>query len=203
MKLFLSVFVIIFLCLSCNDAANKNDNSCDIAFEILNKENTQYNLYLSENIHNILLQNKDNPDVLRYDSLTREYLDYIAHIENEIIEKSSIVFFEKENYSSKGKEFINATKSYQTEIEKLVKNENLKKRINLILNTNDVQSPIDKNEIARKNESGEIIPGKVYIKFLDYYFRGFSKHQTLLYLTQMKRSVLELQNEFTLTSLER
>ena len=193
------IFLILIL-FSCN-SNKENENLCEVTNKILIKENSKYNEYLSENIKSIILKNEENFDVLKFEDLTNSYLEYLSKIDIEISKNSTEFFFENDNYSSKGKEFINKTKTYKTEIEKLVLNENLKKRINLVLNTNDINMPENSNDIAESNETSEIKPGKIYVKYLDYYYRGFSKSQSTTFLLNKKKSILEIENEFILTKI--
>ena len=194
------LILIILTLFSCN---SKNESECEVVYEILIKENKKYNDYLSENIKNLILQNQDNHDILKFENLTNNYLKYLSEIDAEISTNSTELFFKNDNYSSKGKEFINKTKTYKTELEKLVITENLKKRINLVLNTNDVQKPKKANEVAENNETSEIKIGKTYFRYLDYYFRGFSKSQSSAFLMNKKRSILEIENEFIQTNINK
>lgn len=194
------LILLILILFSCH-SNKENENLCEVTNKILIKENSKYNAYLSENIQSIILKNEENLDVLKFVDLTNSYLEYLSKIDAKISKNSTELFFENDNYSSKGKEFINKTKTYKTEIENLVINENLKKRINLVLNTNDIEMPENTNDIAENNETSEIKPGKIYVKYLDYYFRGFSKSQSSLFLLNKKKSILEIQNEFILTNV--
>jgi hypothetical protein len=195
-----TLILLILILFSCN-SIKENENLCEVTNKILIKENSKYNAYLSENIKSIILKNEENLDVLKFEDLTNSYLEYLSKIDTEISKNSTEFFFENDNYSSKGKEFINKTKTYKTEIEKLVLNENLKKRINLVLNTNDIKMPENSNEIAENNETSEIKPGKIYVKYLDYYYKGFSKSQSTTFLLNKKKSILEIENEFILTKI--
>jgi hypothetical protein len=149
---------------------------------------------LFENISNNIKKEKENPNIIKYDSLTNEYLSFLSVIEKQINAETSQIFFEDEKYSKKGEEFISKTKKYKSEIEKLFKSKNLKKRLNLVLNTNDMRHT--KKNLAENNENNEILVNKTYIKYLDYYFRSYPKIQSLALLNSKKRSILELENEF-------
>lgn len=190
------------LSLSCENT-NKNyetDTQYDATYRIIIKENDKYISYLSENIKANCNENKKNQQTADYCSLTKEYLNYLSQIESEINKNSFAIFFDGDNYSSKGKEYEIKTRSYKTEIEKFATSTNFKKRINLLLNTNSIQIPDNLTTIAENNEEDKIIVDKVYISYLDYYFRGYSKIQCLALISNKKRGVLELQNEFILNS---
>ena len=188
--------LLVLIISSCN---SKNEsNSSELTYLILTKENTKYNSYLSENIKNGIEKHKNNSEIINYDNFTKDYLDYLSSVEDEISKNKTDIFFEKDNYSNKGKEFIKKTEFYKTEIEKLVVSENLKKRINLVLNTNDVGIGTDGKQIAENNESGEMKVNIIYIKYLNYYYSQLSNNQTLSFLSSKKRAILEMENEYIL-----
>lgn len=189
---------IIFISCSSN---NESYKECEVTYRILIKDNTKYNSYLKENIQSEIKKNPNNKIIVKYDSLTQNYLNYLSEVEAEIINKTAEIFFENDKYSAKGKEFINKTKEYKTEIEKIVASTNLKKRINLVLNINDLQQPDVIYEIAENNETNEFIIGKINIYYLHYYYKGFPKYQSLAFLHNKRRSILEIENEF-ITNLQ-
>ena len=202
MKNILILIPLVFF--SCN-SKEEPKSECEVTYRMLIKENEKYNSYLTENINNKISANKNNTEIVKYDNLTKNYLSYLSKIETEIANKTNEILFNGDGYgySPKGKEFINKTKTYKTEIEKLANSQNLKKRINLVLNTNDVQLPDKADEIAEINDSNEIKPDKTYFYYLDYYYKGFPKNQTLSFLINKKKSILEIENEFIEISINK
>lgn len=180
---------------SCN-SKNESGKISELTYLMLIKENNKYSTYLLENIQAKIQKDKENDVVLKYDSLTKEYLNYLVEVETELSKNSSEIFFKNDTYSNKGKEFIEETKKYKTEIEKLVVDENLRKRINLTLNTNNVQMPENVNEVAENNENNDMKIGKSYFRYLDYYYKEFSNNQCSAFLSNKKRAILEIENEF-------
>ena len=198
MKKLLILISLIFISCSSN---NESYNECEVTYKILIKDNAKYNSYLKENIQSEIKIKLNNKIIVKYDSLTQNYLNYLSEVEAEIVNKTAKIFFENDKYSAKGKEFINKTKEYKTEIEKIVESTNLKKRINLVLNTNDIKHT--EKDIAannENNENNEVLVNEIYIKYLDYYFKGFPKYQSLAFLNNKRRSILEIENEFIKTN---
>ncbi|KGO84584.1 hypothetical protein, partial [Flavobacterium suncheonense] len=199
-KMKTTIILIALIFISCN-SKEEPKSECDVTYRMLIKENEKYNSYLIENIKSNIRKNPNNQNIAKFDSLTKDYLNFLLEIETEMAEKTSDVLFKDSKYSSRGKEFINKTKTYKSEIENLVDSENLKKRINLVLNTNDVELPEKGNVIANNNETGEHKNDKIYIYYLDYYYKGFPKNQFLSFLNNKKKSILEIENEFIETSI--
>jgi len=184
---------------ACN-SKNESQSESEVTYRMLIKENDKYNSYLTENIINKIKEKSTNREIIKYDSLTKNYLIYLSELETEIANKTSSILFTDDKYSSKGKEFINKTKAYKSEIEKIVESDNLKERINLVLNTNDVQQSDKVDEIAENNETNEHKSDKISFYYLDYYYKGFPKYQSLAFLNNKKRSILEIENEFIANS---
>lgn len=191
--------IVFFSCENGNKNA-KTESHYESTYRIIITENDKYNSYLSENIKTKIKENSKNQKIALYDSLTKEYLIYLSEIETEISKNSSEIFFEGDKYSGKGKEYVNKTKTYKSGIEKLTNSVNFKKRINLVLNTNDTQISENPDIIAENNEEGKTIANKVYVFYLDYYFKGYSKTQSLAFINNKKRSILELENEFIINT---
>ncbi len=193
------LILISLILISCN-SNNESYNECEVTYRILIKENAKYNSYLKENIQNEIKESSNNKVFVKYDSLTQNYLNYLSEIEAEIVNKTAEIFFENDKYSDRGKEFINKTKEYKSEIEKIIESPNLKKRINLVLNTNDLHQPDIMYEIADNNETNEFTVDKINIYYLHYYYKGFPKYQSLAFLNNKRRSILEIENEFITNS---
>jgi hypothetical protein len=197
MKNILILFTLIFV--SCN-SLDESKSESEVTYRMLIKENDKYNSYLTENIESKIIEKSNHREIVKYDSLTKNYLNYLTEVEAAIANKTTEIFFKDDKYSSKGKEFINKTKAYKSEIEKIVESENLKKRINLVLNTNDVQQSDKADEIAENNENNDHVIGKINFYYLDYYYKGFPKYQSLAFLNNKKRSILEIENDFITNS---
>ena len=189
------LILIVIILSSCNSKQDSN-KLCDVSFSMIIKDNSKLNVYLNENIKSKVEKNKNNKNIRSYDSLTKIYLNYLSAIDTEISNNTTDIFFDDNKYSTKGKEFINKTKAYKTEIEKIVLSQNLRKRIDLLLNTNDIELTEDNDDGFERSEISENKKEKIFIYYLDYYYRGFSNSQSLVFLSNKKRGVLELENEF-------
>jgi len=190
------ILLIATLC-SCN-SKSESESTSQLTYEMLAKENVIYINYLSENIQSKIQKNNKDARILKYDSLTKGYLNYITIIETEIKRKSTQILFENNDYSQKGKEFIQNAKEYKACVEMLGLSENFRKRVNLVLNVNDLQAP--EKGVAQNNETGKIIVGKTYLKYLNYYFQDLSNIQALALISNRKKNILELENEFISTT---
>ena len=191
------LILILVTFFSCN-SKNEKESMSELTYEILIKENVTYTNYLTEEIQYKIKKNNKDVRVLKYDSVTKNYLKYVTQIETEIRKKNTLIFFKNKNeYSQKGKEFIQNSIEYKANIERLVNSENLKKRVNFVLNVNDLEAPEKGN--AKNNETGKIIVGKTYLKYLNYYFQDLSNIQALALLSNKKKNILELENEFIST----
>lgn len=188
-------FLFFYSCTSERTSERTSESTLEVSCIILINENNKYNSYLIENIEQKILKDNNDYKLFKYDSLTSEYLKYLEKLELEIKESTTEVFFDGEDYSQIGREYIQKTNKYRLEIEKLLISNNQKKRINLILNTNDVILSTDGSEVAKNNETAEYVSGKVYLKYLNYYFQDFSNNQALAFLSNKKRGVLEIENE--------
>ena len=188
---------ILLLC-ACNTSAPESTvthgDESEFTYEVLIKDNNKYIFYLSEDINNKISRNAGNREIVLYDSLTRDYLKYIADIEFDIKKNTSAILFRGDKYSPTGKQLIKKTTEYKTAIEKLVQSENLKKRINLALNTNDVK--ILNKEVANNNENGSNELNTTYSYYLAYYFKNLPNSQVLANLSAKKKTILEIENEF-------
>ncbi|TWO32839.1 hypothetical protein E1J38_008210 [Seonamhaeicola sediminis] len=131
-----------------------------------------------------------------YDSLTTEYLNYLSRTYYHLLNNSRIVdpsdyegeltkveyvnnmFFIKDNYSEKGKEFVAKMNNYRNEILKLIKDENLKYRINGILSSEDIL----------------IRNGKV--KYLNYMYKDFPLIGVLTHMRYRENSIIDIEKDF-------
>jgi hypothetical protein len=177
-KIFLLISIIF---ISCN-----SDSGLEKQYETIYRmqitENEKFNKILQQaiNVKKRELQKSDlRLSIKKYDSLTTNYLEYLTIIENEIGQKGSEIFFEGDSYSVKGNEFITKSKQYDFEIENTISSKNLKERVGFVFNMNDIESN-----------------NKIYINYLDYYFRGYPKVQSSFFINNMKRRALEFENEF-------
>ncbi len=190
------ILILIILVLASCNSKDESKNLCDVTYLTLVKENNQLSTYLNENIKNKVEKHTQNKSIITYHSLTKNYMNYLSEIEIKISNNTTDILFDNDKYSLEGKEFINKTKVYKNEIEKLVTSENLRKRIDLLLNTNDVELNYDNDDGFERNEISENKSDKIFVYYLDYYFRGYSNNQSLAFLSNKKRGVLELENEF-------
>ena len=82
------LFLITLIFISCN-SKTEYKNESEATYIILIKENNQYNSYLTENIKSKIEENSNNREILKYDSLTKNYLIYLSEIETEIANKTT------------------------------------------------------------------------------------------------------------------
>jgi len=154
---------------------------------------------LKNQISEILISNNftDKIQVKEYDSLTRQYLLYLENIHSDLtnlikIKNSTIsanelskikygndFFFDGENYSARGTEYITQMETYRTEILNLVDDKFLRKRIDLILKTSD-----------KVNRDGE------NIKYLDWFYKDMPIIAILTHIKNQERTILEIENDF-------
>ena len=194
MNKFILLSFIIFLN-SCNKT-NYSKDECDITYGVLINDNNKYISYLEQNIQNNIKEKKEDLLVNKYDLLTKTYLEYLGNIKLELKRKNSNILFDGDGYSDNGTEFLSKTNNYRKSIINIVKDENLKLRINLILNTNDVKQPNGGDQIAENNVTNEKETNKVYFRYLDYYYRNLSNNQVLAFISNKEKSILEFENEF-------
>lgn len=193
----LLAFTIIVACNSKADSDIELNGECELVYISLTKDNNKYCDYLQQEIDEKL---KDNSNIIiqKYDSLTRNYITYLDKVCNKINKNTSIIFFNKEGYSEEGQEYIDITNKYKKSVEELA-SESLKKRLNLILNTNDRKHV--KGGIADNNEYNSREKGHIYCKYLDYYYKGLPNSQSIASLTLIKKCVLDMEMEYILNNL--
>ena len=109
MKYLIILTSIMFISCETGNKNAKTESQYESTYRIIIKENDKYNSYLSENIKTKINENSKNPNIVLYDSLTNEYLNYLSKIETEINKNGSEIFFDGDNYSAKGKEYENKT----------------------------------------------------------------------------------------------
>lgn len=132
--------------------------------------------------------------------MTADYIQYLETLESEFEKNTPSIFFDGEMPSLKGKEFLKKTELYKTEVEKLAPSENFRKRLNLILNTNDVRVPEKAGDVADNNENNNIEVAIAYFLYLDYYYKGLTTKQVLAFISNKKINLLQLENEFLIQS---
>lgn len=168
----------------------------EATYVVLTKDDKRYCEYLSERL-NDKVKFTNNANIKQYDSLTSAHVKLLDSIGGAIKANTSMIFFDDESdYSRAAKNFVSRTKVYQEAVEKLADDPNLRKRLNLVLNMNDVKSEL--NTIADNNEGNIIKVNTTYIKYLDYYFKGFTANQCIAFLSSKKRSILEMEMEYVL-----
>lgn len=198
-KLFL-IFFILGAFTSCkNHSGNEIGNTNVVGYGLINEELEVLNAHLTKQIKYEMADGHtewQNSDAI-YDSLTSEYVSFLDNILNTLLDnvdykspikytgsfsKSEFVndyFFEELDYNQRAEEFIRKTNQYRTEILKLVEDEYLANKIELILHTHNPQM-----------RNGEII------KYLNYYYMDKPLINVLAYLNHKKKSVLEFQLEY-------
>jgi hypothetical protein len=153
--------------------------------------NTSANLQIEDNdkISQILLDNikvnmtlitkpEINKKINLYNNLSTEYYNYLTNIEQEIKLKGDSCFFEGDKHTGKGNEYVNKTRNYKIEIEKLTNSKNFNKRLDLSFDMKEVRK------------------GNYTFNYLDYYFNQIPKVQSAAFINSRKKSVLEFENEF-------
>lgn len=196
-KFILLLIPTIFSCTS-KEARIKEDiiPEHEVLYLVLTKDDNRYCEYLSERL-NEKVKLTNNANIRQYDSLTSAHVKLLDSISGAIKANTSMIFFDDESdYSRAAKNFVSRTKVYQEAVEKLADDPNLRKRLNLVLNMNDVKSEL--NTIADNNEGNIIKVNTTYIKYLDYYFKGFTANQCIAFLSSKKRSILEMEMEYVL-----
>ena len=171
--------VISFL--SCN-SDNKNlsiERKYEITYEMNIKKNNEFNKVIRNQIdQKISIRNNDSILVSEYNKLTLDYFEYLTNIEREVSIKGNEIFFEGLKYSESGEKFINIARSYESDIKKIIKYKSFLERFDLIFKTSD-----------QKINDG-------YVSYLDYYFRGYPKSQSISLISDRKRKILEFEMEF-------
>ncbi|WP_298556006.1 hypothetical protein [uncultured Algibacter sp.] len=188
---FLSILILVFSC--------KKEEQPYFMYGLLSEEFIQSSeiveIQVSENLYNNeLIKNKS---ARVYDSLTKEYLNYLEKICTDLVDNKKIIdptdyegevskkeysndfFFTKETYSKKGIEFISKTEKYRIEILKLVKDKNLKKRINGVCATMDFRTRNRKK-----------------IRYLDYFYKDTPLVSVLAHIRHKQNSIIKIENEF-------
>ena len=79
MKNILILITLIFI--SCNSKTETKSES-EVTYRMLIKENNQYNSDLTENIKSKIEENSNNREIVKYDSLAKNYLIYLSEIFN-------------------------------------------------------------------------------------------------------------------------
>ncbi|MVO08108.1 hypothetical protein GOQ30_02885 [Flavobacterium sp. TP390] len=176
-KLFLA---LPFLLISCNSEMNL-EKIYETTYELHIAENNTYNKSLLDNIKLKLVKLKNANafnKIKDCDSLSKHYFEYLETIENQMKQNGSELFFDGDVYSKTGKTYEEKTEKYISEIGKLTNSKNFIQRLNLVFSMKDI-----------KSKDG------IFIRYLDYYFRGFPKIQSVTFINDKKRNVLEFENE--------
>ncbi len=198
-KLFLILLILGIITCCKNQSENEIANTNVVGYGILNEELEALNEHLKEQINsemaNGYMEWKNSYAI--YDSITNDYVSFLDNTLNTLFDnvdfkypvkytgdfsKSEFIndyFFEELNYNQRAEEFVRKTNEYRTEILKLVEDEDLAYKIELILRTHNPQM-----------RNGEII------KYLNYYYKDKPLINVLAYINYKKKNVLELQLEF-------
>lgn len=167
--------------LSCDSGNEKPsiERKYEITYEMNIKNNNEFNKIIRKQIDKIIsIRNNDSLLIFEYDQLTLDYFKYLTNLEREVNIKGNEIFFDGLKYSENGKKFINTSKNYESAIKKLINSKNFIERFDLIFDTND-----------QKINDG-------YVSYLDYYFRGYPKSQSISIISDRKRKTLEYEMEF-------
>ena len=180
------IFLIIpFAFISCNSDMSI-EKKFEVTYNLHIEENNKYNESLKENIKIKMSEIKNVETIQKIktcDSLSKEYFDYLSYIEKEIKERGNEIFFEGDLYSKEGKTYVVKTEKYKSEIEKLTNSANFTKRLNSVFSMKDVKY------------------NGLYVRNLDYFFKGFPKIQSSAFINDKKRRVLEFENELIAETL--
>ncbi len=193
----IKVLLLFIIICSCKTDVEKNDHYS--MYVMLIDEFTYSNGILQEQITESLTNRKltDISSVKTYDSLTKQYLNYLDKTYSGLISSSNIksqedyskefsktehindLFFVGNDYGKVGTEFITQMDNYRNEIIKLIDNKNLAKRINGILDTRDIT-----NREGKK------------VKHLNYQYKDMPLVSVLTFLKHKEKCVLEFENEY-------
>ncbi len=173
-------FSILFL-FSCKKKNKEfsTERKYEITYEMNIKRNNEFILVLHKQISQKILEtNNDSILIQEYHQLTSEYIDYLTSIENILRENGNEIFFDELKESDTGENFIEKSVQYNKQIKRLINEKNFINRFDMILNTDDQ------------------IENNLAMRYLDYYFRGYPKLQSISFISDRKRRVLELELEF-------
>ena len=190
----ITFLLLLVIASSCNQ-----ENEPYFMYGLLNEEfvysSEMLKVQIAESLSNDNLINNESAKV--YDNLTSKYLAYLDKTYSELISHPKIekdrsydgefskkkyindLFFIGDEYSEKGTEFISKLEKYRTEILKLIKDRNLKKRVNTTLNTMYIQ-----NREGKK------------IKYLNYLYQDMPLISVLTHMKNKEKSILEFENDF-------
>lgn len=170
-----------FLLVCCTSKMNIEEQY-EETYQLKLKENNLLINSLQNNLNDKISNQFDllnSKKIQKCDSISKEYFDYLQTVEKEIEINGFEIFFEGDDYSKKGKTYIEESKKYLTEIERLTESENLIERMNLIFNTKEIEPYND----------------GMYFYYLDYYFKGFPKIQSIAFINDRRKAILEFENE--------
>ena len=192
----LPLLLIALLLVSCNENKTEDYNEgCEIQYKLTLKDNNHYNKYLLQNIE---INKSNTANTISYHRTNSEYVKYLDSLTKQM-NNGEELFFEGDKYSKAGKEFISRTNKCENDLLQLTINGNHKHRLHYILNTNDPEKPSKAGEVAENNEKNEAKGNVIHFKYLDYYFKGLPKIHIETLLSNKKRSLLELENEFLIS----
>lgn len=196
--------IILFLALTisgCNSkdkTNNKDRNETYAIYGIMVGKYSSSNVLLQNEIYATI--NKfdivENKEARIYDSLTVRYYKYLESIFHRIEDAAMFdlptdytgelsneklindLFFERDNSSSLGKEYLSKREEYKTQILNLVKNDKISYQISNFFK--------DDEEIRSQGK----------LSHLDFYFKDIPPIGVMAYLKYIQHSILEFENEF-------
>ena len=174
------VLILLLLCFSCRDVNNSNQN-LDVLYNLQLNENESQISLLIQNNQSKINSTKDTTLLLKIrkcDEISKVYYDYLVKIEKKVANSGNEIFFSDALSSEIGRQYLEMAEQYQAEFRKLSNNKNLLQRNHLLFTTSDI-----------KNGDG------MYISYLDYFFRGFPKMQSVAFINEKRKSVLQFENE--------
>jgi len=182
-KLFLILFMLGTYTSCKNHSKNEIGNPDVVGYGLINKELEVLNAHLTKQIKYKMAHGHTEwgNSYAIYDSLTLQYVSFLDKTLNTLSDnvdyKSPIKYtgnFSKSEFINDYffEEFIRKTNQYHIEIPKLVEDEYLVNKIEIILHTHNPQM-----------RNGEII------KYLDYYYKDKALIIVLAYLNHKKRAL--------------
>lgn len=197
MNKFKFLLVTLRFC-SCKHS-DKSENTYQTTFgmySILIENYTESSHHIEKEIQQLRNENV-TPEVVKYDSLTKNHIDYLDNLFVGLVEASKIIsskenqvilsdtkytnqlFFKGDKYSDVGNEYISKTDSYRENILTLITNDNFENRVKSLMDTGKI---MDRNGVK--------------INSLDYHFKDQALISTLAYLKFQINTLLQLELEF-------
>ncbi len=164
------------------DSYNSFDIQLDAMFYELGKNVDEDCLLLEQLIIKDLSVLKENNEKYnignQINSEFKQYYDYLTYVDSISSINQRNEFFTEGQLNSEGLIFLEKSKIILSKMNSYIKNDDLLKRIDLLLGIDDVQ-----------NEDG------VYLKYLDYYYNGVPQNTFSYLIKNRKRDLLLIERE--------